>query len=134
MSEIDDKTVKNWTHKANWFMFQLIESKPDGFCADEFYELCRGANISPATIKSLAGKLFREFQAAGYIRKTDKFRLSRRNSSTPLPIWVKLSCKLPAITACELAEISTKEAFTGHGEAHAIQAGNPSNYNSTGEI
>jgi len=67
-------------------MFHLIATKPDGFTADDLSELCRKSNFPPDVIKRLSGKLFREFQAAGYIQKTDRYKLSARNSS-PQPLW-----------------------------------------------
>jgi hypothetical protein len=40
-----------------------------------------------AEIKRLAGAVFRRFQAEGLIEKTATFKLSKRNGSSPLPIW-----------------------------------------------
>lgn len=72
---------------ATTVMFQLIETKEE-FTADNFYELARAAVIPPDLIKKFSGSLFKEFQASGYIKKTDRFALSERNGSTPLPIWI----------------------------------------------
>jgi hypothetical protein len=102
MTEFDDKELRSWAAKANWFMFQLVHNKSNGFCADDFYDSCRDAKMPPALIKRFAGKLFREFQSAKYIAKTDKFRLSRRNQSTPLPIWCKASEKQIGEMVCDI--------------------------------
>jgi hypothetical protein len=51
------------------------------------------AAMPPDIIKRLAGKVFREFQAANQIKKTSKYVLSARNSA-PLPIWVAVSQQL----------------------------------------
>jgi hypothetical protein len=86
MFEFNETEVGSWPKRANEFMFDLINRKPDGFTADDFNSMCRSYNFPPDVIKRLSGKLFKEFQAADYIRKTDKYKLSDRNSS-PLPVW-----------------------------------------------
>jgi hypothetical protein len=85
--QIDQEKATGWSEQANGFMFNLIKSKPDGFCADDFNDLCVEAEMPADTIKRLSGKLFREFQAANHITKTSQFTLSKRNSA-PLPIWI----------------------------------------------
>src|ERR1700761_7772723 len=89
MFKFDPFEMKRWELQANEFMFHLMNTKSSGFCGDDFYELARNEGLPASVIKNLSAKLFREYQAAGYIQKTDKYRLSRRNGSTPLPIWVK---------------------------------------------
>jgi hypothetical protein len=86
MFEFSETEVNSWPKRANEFMFQLIATKPDGFTADDLHSLCVRENFPPDVIKRLSGKLFREFQSVNYIKKTDRFKLSERNSS-PLPIW-----------------------------------------------
>ncbi|MEI6192874.1 MAG: hypothetical protein WCS42_00935 [Verrucomicrobiota bacterium] len=91
----DEKTPSEWAYIGNNIMFALMEQ--DEFSADDFYTGARSWAMPPATIKRLAGALFRQFQAAGYIEKSDRYRLSDRNGSAPLPIWQKVSAshKLP---------------------------------------
>ncbi len=81
-----DDEVRSWPRRANEFMFHLINTKSDGFTADDFNSLCVCNNFPPDVIKRLSGKLFREYQAANYIKKTSNYKLSTRNSS-PLPVW-----------------------------------------------
>ena len=88
MFEFDQSEVESWPRKASEFMFHLIATMPNGFNADNFYDLCVGATMPPDVIRRLAGKLFREFQAAGYIVKTAQYTLSKRNGSSPLPVWI----------------------------------------------
>lgn len=88
--EIKQNDLSGWPKMAIEAMLQLIETKPRGFCADDFNALCVDAKMPADTIKRLAGKLFREFQAANQIKKTSQYVLSARNSS-PLPIWVAVS-------------------------------------------
>jgi len=90
MFEFDDIVISGWPRKANEFMFHLIRTKPDGFSADDFNSLCVGAKMPPDVIKRLSGKVFREYQAANYIKKTKAYKLSERNSQ-PLPVWVSAS-------------------------------------------
>ena len=85
--QIDQNEMTGWLEQANGFMFNLIKSKPEGFCADDFNDMCVEAEMPADIIKKLSGKLFREFQAANQITKTSQFTLSKRNSS-PLPIWI----------------------------------------------
>ena len=92
----DPEKHTQWSADATEIMFIIIEHYPDGFTADEFYTLARQRALPPDLIKRFAGKLFREFQASGYIEKTDKYRLSERNGSTPLPIWKKAAQLRPA--------------------------------------
>jgi hypothetical protein len=92
MFEFDQSEVESWHKKTNEFMFHLIAIKPDGFTADDFNALCVAAKLPPDVIKRQSGKLFREFQAAGYIEKTNCFVLSKRNSS-PLPRWISAKNK-----------------------------------------
>ena len=87
MFEFTIEEIMGWSRKTEEIMFQLIATKPTGFTADNFYKLCVEAKIPPSEIKRYAGKLFKEFQAAGYTKKTDKYELSQRNGSSPLPIW-----------------------------------------------
>ena len=88
MFEFTDDEVTSWPKRANEFMFHLIDRNGDGFTADDFNSLCVSEKFPPDVIKRLSGKLFREFQAHNYIKKTNKYKLSNRNSS-PLPIWTK---------------------------------------------
>lgn len=95
-SMFDPEKHTQWSADATEIMFGIIEQSPDGFTADEFYTLARQRTLPPDVIKRFAGKLFREFQASGYIEKTDNYRLSERNGSTPLPIWRKAAQSRPA--------------------------------------
>lgn len=74
---------------ANDIMFGLMQQDVE-FTADEFYKAARFHGMPPDLIKKYAGSYFKIFQAAGYIQKTDRYRLSERNGSTPLPVWVKV--------------------------------------------
>jgi hypothetical protein len=69
-------------------MFALVESNME-FSADDFYVKARESEIPPDLIKRFAGSSFKQFKAAGYIEKTDRYKLSERNGSTTLPIWTK---------------------------------------------
>lgn len=93
--QLDQNEVAGWPKQANEFMLNLIKSKPDGFCADDFNDLCVQAQMPADIIKKLSGKLFREFQAANYIVKTNQYTLSKRYSA-PLPIWIARSQKEPS--------------------------------------
>lgn len=73
---------------ADEIMFLLIRTRSE-FTADSFYGAARELRFPPAMIKKLSGSSFKKFQAAGYIKKTNRYRLSERNRSTPLPVWVK---------------------------------------------
>ena len=75
---------------ANDIMFTLI-NRDEPFSADNFYPEARKFDMPPELIKEFSGSMFRQFQAAGYINKTDKFVLSKRNGSTPLPLWIGAS-------------------------------------------
>jgi len=48
-----------------------------------------GTNTEVAhLIKKFSEACFKSYKAAGYITKTKEFRLSTRNGSTPLPIYI----------------------------------------------
>ncbi|MDB6121990.1 MAG: hypothetical protein JWQ71_983 [Pedosphaera sp.] len=80
---------KVWEWKGTEIFFRLIDAYPEGFTADEFYKACRDENFPPSQIRDNAARMFKNFAASGYIKKTGKFRLSERNGSSPLPVWVK---------------------------------------------
>lgn len=88
INELNENDYSEWSVKASEFMFQLMKDFPKGFTADEFYQRSRLVKMPAAIIKRLAGKTFKEFQASGYIQKTKQYRLSCRNRSSPLPIWI----------------------------------------------
>lgn len=82
----DERSYAEFNVIGENIMFQL-KSSGEEFSADDFYAKARQEQIPPTVIKRLVGKLFREFQAAGFIKKTDRYVLSERNQSTPLPLW-----------------------------------------------
>lgn len=88
-------TEAHWQCEANGIMFDLKDRLTE-FTADDFYRAARAVQMPPELIKRFAGSFFRRFQAAGYIVKTDRFLLSERNGSTPLPIWTKHLDKEPS--------------------------------------
>jgi hypothetical protein len=87
MEDSREAIIQSWSEEMCKIMFELMAAWPDCFTADEFYELCANANLPCNEIKRLAGAVFRQFQAAGHIEKTSTFRLSKRNGSSPLPVW-----------------------------------------------
>jgi hypothetical protein len=86
--DLNENTYSECCRIADEIMFKIIRIHSE-FTADTFYECARSNNMPPAIIKKLAGSVFKQFQAAGYIQKTDRYRLSQRNQSTPLPVWIK---------------------------------------------
>lgn len=89
--KLTDEAVWNW--KATEIMFKLV-AEYRVFTADDYYALARQIQMPPAYIAKSVSALFKSFQASGYIRKTDKFRLSNRNDSSPLPEWESKKLKV----------------------------------------
>jgi hypothetical protein len=58
------------------------------FDGDAFYDRCAAAGLPLQLIRRLSGATFRRFKAAGLIKKTGQFRLSKRNSSAMVSEWV----------------------------------------------
>jgi hypothetical protein len=87
MEDSREAMVQSWSAEMCKIMFELMAAWPDCFTADEFYELCANAQMPRTEIKRLAGAVFRRFQAEGHIEKTATFKLSKRNGSSPLPVW-----------------------------------------------
>jgi hypothetical protein len=83
---IEERDSAEYHRIATEIMFRLFQSENE-FSADDFYRLARREAMPPDLIKRYSGSMFRQFQAAGYIEKTDRFILSERNGSTPLPVW-----------------------------------------------
>ena len=100
MITLKDLTLAEWEFEATKIMFKL-KDELRVFTADDFYRLARAQAMPPALLKKFSGSMFRQFAAAGYIKKTDKFRLSERNGSSPLPVWEIATEKDAAITEKE---------------------------------
>ena len=98
----EEKSFNEWTWIGNQIIFALMNKEE--WTADDFYTGARSWSMPPAIIKRLAGALFRQFQAAGYIEKTDRFRLSDRNGSAPLPIWQRVSAREQVAPPSQLRE------------------------------
>ena len=86
---IPERDNSDYERIATSIIFTLKE-KGTEFTADDFYRLAREEAMPPELIKRFSGSLFRRFQAAGYIEKTDRYILSERNGSTPLPVWIAI--------------------------------------------
>ena len=85
-SFLTEKTDCDYRRDANEIMFRLM-TLPE-FTADDFYDFARAGCMPPDLMKKHSGAFFRSFSAAGYIEKNGEFKLSKRNGSTPLPVWV----------------------------------------------
>ncbi len=81
-----EKTSVEWSAVAEGIMFWLIK-RGEPFSADAFYSRAVSESMPPCLIKKFSGAMFREFQAAGYIRKRDDYILSQRNGAACLPLW-----------------------------------------------
>lgn len=76
-----------WQWKLTELVFKILNELPE-FTADDVYAEARKLRVPPVQIAKHVPNLFKSFQAAGYIKKTDRFITSTRNDSSPLPIWV----------------------------------------------
>jgi hypothetical protein len=86
MIEITRDEVESWHKIAHEAMLTLIKLKGEtGFTGDDLNYIFRKNNFPADVIRKWTGKLFREYQACGYIEKTDEYVLGRHSS--PLPIW-----------------------------------------------
>jgi hypothetical protein len=83
--EAYDKLQWNW--KSIEIFFNLIKSQAE-LTADDFARECRKVQMPPAQIARNSGILFKQMKAQGYIKKTKNFKLSERNGSSPLPIYL----------------------------------------------
>ena len=86
------KTSSEWSLVAENIMFWLIK-RGEPFSADAFYSRAVSESMPPCLIKKFSGAMFREFQAAGYIRKRNDYILSQRNGAACLPLWENASAK-----------------------------------------
>ena len=86
------KTSSEWSLVAENIMFWLIK-RGEPFSADGFYSKAVSESMPPCLIKKFSGAMFREFQAAGYIRKRNDYILSQRNGAACLPLWENASAK-----------------------------------------
>jgi hypothetical protein len=75
-----------WQWKLTELIFNILSELPE-FTADDVYAEARKLRVPPGQIAKHVPNLFKSFQAAGYIKKTDRFVTSKRNDSSPLPIW-----------------------------------------------
>ena len=64
-----------------------LAKRDEPFSADDFYKSAISFIMPPKVIKRLAGAMFKEFAAAGYIRKRSDYKLSERNGGATLPLW-----------------------------------------------
>jgi hypothetical protein len=88
----DGITYSDYANMADEIMFWLIK-RGEEFTADDFYDQARNENMPPDLIRKFSGSYFKKYQAAGYIQQTDRFELSKRNGSSPLPVWIKKEWK-----------------------------------------
>ena len=88
MIDPTERDYSDWSVIADDIMFNLIR-RGEPFSADNWFEQARSHQMPPCLIKKLSGGKFREFQAAGYIRKRTDYKLSERNGGATLPLWEK---------------------------------------------
>jgi len=88
MMEEIQKTSSEWSLIAENIMFKLAKQDAP-FSADDFYKQATSYQMPPSLIKKFVGAMFREFQAAGYVRKRRDYILSSRNGGATLPLWEK---------------------------------------------
>lgn len=77
----------HWNWKATETFFKLIKEQRE-LTADDFARECRKVQMPPQQIAANSSVLFKSMKAQGYIRKTKNFKLSERNGSSPLPIYL----------------------------------------------
>ncbi len=81
-----EKSPVHWEMEAVRIMHELKNNSRE-FSADDFYRLTSELGMPEVEYKRLAGSLFKRWKAAGLIVKSNRFILSKRNNSTPLPVW-----------------------------------------------
>lgn len=89
---IEERDFMSYKRIATEIMFQLIQSGEE-FSADDWFCKARDESMPPDLIKKLSGSQFKEYQASGYIEKTGGYILSKRNGSSPLPLWIATNHK-----------------------------------------
>src|SRR5476651_2511863 len=85
---MDDKryTTETWKEIGQYVMDIMIQ-KGKPFNADDYF-LEAKSNFMPSwEIKRIVGAMFRQYQAAGKIRKRSDYKLSTRNGGNTLPMW-----------------------------------------------
>lgn len=86
MIDTIEKTGSEWSVTAENIMFALVK-RGEPFSADGYYALAVKESMPPSLIKKFSGAMFKEFQAAGYIRKRKDYVISSRNGGAVLPLW-----------------------------------------------
>jgi hypothetical protein len=86
MTEIE-REILTWEFEAVKIMMKLRNSG-EKFSADNFYSEARAISMPAHLIKKFSGACFKRYKASGYIEKLKEFRLSNRNGSTPLPLYI----------------------------------------------
>jgi hypothetical protein len=79
-----------WEWRLTQIMFNVLDKYGEGgFTADEIYEEANTTDLAPTYLSRHVGAFLKSFKASGRIRKTGEYRLSRRNGSSPLPVYVR---------------------------------------------
>ena len=86
MVNLIDRPFGEWELIADSIMFALV-NRNEPVSADDFYSLAVKESMPPSLIKKYAGGKFRQYQAAGYLRKRADYKLSERNGGATLPLW-----------------------------------------------
>jgi hypothetical protein len=78
-----------WDYELSKIFFAVIKKGAE-FNADDIFKEIRAskAELPPTWASKKLGAFFKSFKAAGHITKTGKYRLSERNRSTPLPLYL----------------------------------------------
>jgi len=78
--------IARWEFEATKIFFKLKNSG-EPFNADDYYREARALAMPPQLIRKFSS-LFKTFKASGYIATTKEYRLSTRNNSSPLPLYI----------------------------------------------
>lgn len=91
------------------------KNKLKGFTSDQVYDRALKDGIDLTVVRSRLPNLFLTFQKNGIIRKVGTFRLSSRNDSKPLPVWISTATESAPTETTSLgvvpAKASTRSVF-----------------------
>jgi hypothetical protein len=78
-----------WSSELTQIFKEVIKKYPEGFTSDEIWQHVRDteSDIPTVFVASRIGAYMKSFKASGHIVKLKTFRLSKRNGSSPLPIY-----------------------------------------------
>jgi hypothetical protein len=78
-----------WHYELSKVFFAVLKKNVE-FNADDIIKELKVSKVElpPVYVSKSLGAFFRSFKASGHIVKTGKYRLSERNRSTPLPLYV----------------------------------------------